>query len=66
MIGVDVQRIRRQLGLRSDEQPQLPEHDPRRDGLPRDGIRRFEQLLRQRARAPPDRAHRGAAARRAR
>jgi uncharacterized protein with von Willebrand factor type A (vWA) domain len=46
VIGVDVQRIRRQLGLRSDEQPQLPEEDPRRDGLPRDGIRRFEQLLR--------------------
>jgi len=46
VIGVDVQRIRRQLGLRSDEQPQLPEHDPRRDGLPREGIRRFEQLLR--------------------
>ena len=34
VIGVDVQRIRRQLGLRGE-------------GLPRDGIRRFEQLLRQ-------------------
>ncbi len=47
VIGVDVQRIRRQLGLRTDPQPQLPQDDPRHDGLPRDGIRRFEQLLRQ-------------------
>ena len=28
-------------------QPDLPPHDPRRDGLPRDEIRRFEQLLRE-------------------
>ncbi len=47
VIGVDVQRIRRQLGLRGEPQPELPQEDPRRDGLPRDGIRRFEQLLRQ-------------------
>jgi uncharacterized protein len=47
VIGVDVQRIRRQLGLRAEPQPELPEHDPRRDGLPRDAIRRFEALLRQ-------------------
>jgi uncharacterized protein len=46
VIGVDVQRIRRQLGLRTDAQPDLPELDPRRDGLPRDELRRFEQLLR--------------------
>jgi uncharacterized protein len=47
VIGVDVQRIRRQLGLRAEPQPDLPEDDPRRDGLPRDAIRRFEALLRQ-------------------
>ncbi len=46
VIGVDVQRIRRQLGLRSEPQPELPAADPRRDGLPRDALRRFEQLLR--------------------
>ncbi len=46
VIGVDVQRIRRQLGLRQDPQPDLPQDDPRHDGLPRENIRRFEQLLR--------------------
>src|SRR5918997_5005514 len=46
VIGVDVQRIRRALGLRSDPQPELPEDDPRRAGLPRDQLRRFEQMLR--------------------
>jgi uncharacterized protein len=46
VIGVDVQRIRRQLQLRSDPQPDLPEGDPRREGLPRDELRRFEQLVR--------------------
>jgi hypothetical protein len=46
VIGVDVQRIRRQLGLRSEPQPDLPPEDPRRDGLPREEIRRFEQILR--------------------
>jgi uncharacterized protein with von Willebrand factor type A (vWA) domain len=46
VIGVDVQRIRRQLELRADAQPDLPEDDPRRSGLPRDALRRFEQLLR--------------------
>ncbi len=46
VVGVDVQRIRRQLGLRSEPQPELPEEDPRREGLAREGIRRFEQLLR--------------------
>jgi hypothetical protein len=47
VIGVDVQRIRRSLALRTDPQPELPEEDPRRGGLPREEIRRFEQLLRQ-------------------
>ena len=47
VIGVDVQRIRRSLGLRAEAQPDLAEEDPRRDGLPRDAIRRFEALLRQ-------------------
>jgi uncharacterized protein with von Willebrand factor type A (vWA) domain len=47
VIGVDVQRIRRSLGLRAEPQPDLPPDDPRAEGLPRDAIRRFEALLRQ-------------------
>ncbi len=46
VIGVDVQRIRRALGLRTEPQPDLPEDDPRRPGLPREQLRRFEALLR--------------------
>src|SRR5207302_5807158 len=46
VIGVDVQRIRRALGLRSEPQPDLPADDPRRDGLPRDALRAFEAHLR--------------------
>ena len=46
VIGVDVQRIRRAMGLRAEPQPDLPEDDPRRPGLPRDELRRFEQMLR--------------------
>ena len=46
VIGVDVQRIRRALGLRAEPQPELPAEDPRRDGLPREALRRFEALLR--------------------
>jgi uncharacterized protein len=46
VVGVDVQRIRRQLGLRGEPQPDLPPEDPRRPGLPRDRLRRFEALLR--------------------
>ncbi len=46
VIGVDVQRIRRALGLRTEPQPDLPADDPRREGLPRDALRRFELLLR--------------------
>jgi hypothetical protein len=46
VIGVDVQRIRRALGLRAEPQPDLPPEDPRHDGLPRDAVRRFEALLR--------------------
>jgi uncharacterized protein with von Willebrand factor type A (vWA) domain len=46
VLGVDVQRIRRALGLRSEPQPQLPAGDPRREGLPREQLRRFEQHLR--------------------
>ncbi len=46
VIGVDVQRIRRALGLRAEPQPELPAEDPRREGLPRDALRRFEALLR--------------------
>jgi uncharacterized protein len=46
VIGVDVQRIRRTLGLRAEAQPEMPADDPRREGLPRDALRRFEALLR--------------------
>ncbi len=46
VIGVDVQRIRRALGLRAEPQPELPEDDPRREGLPRAALRRFEAMLR--------------------
>jgi uncharacterized protein with von Willebrand factor type A (vWA) domain len=46
VIGVDVQRIRRALGLRAEPQPELPASDPRHDGLPREALRRFEALLR--------------------
>src|SRR5947209_17460060 len=46
VIGVDVQRIRRALGLRAEPQPEMPPGDPRREGLPRDALRRFEALLR--------------------
>ncbi|HWC85971.1 MAG TPA: VWA domain-containing protein [Solirubrobacteraceae bacterium] len=46
VVGVDVQRIRRALGLRAEPQAELPPGDPRRDGLPREQIRRFESHLR--------------------
>ena len=46
VIGVDVQRIRRALGLRVEPRPELAEDDPRRAGLPREALRRFEALLR--------------------
>jgi uncharacterized protein with von Willebrand factor type A (vWA) domain len=46
VLGVDVQRIRRALGLRAEPQPELPPDDPRRKGLPREQLRRFEQHLR--------------------
>jgi hypothetical protein len=46
VVGVDVQRIRRSLGLRAEPQPDLPDGDPRRDGLPREQIRSFEAHLR--------------------
>jgi uncharacterized protein with von Willebrand factor type A (vWA) domain len=46
VLGVDVQRIRRALGLRAEPQPNLPDDDPRRDGTPRDQLRRFEAHLR--------------------
>lgn len=46
VIGVDVQRIRRAMGLRAEPQPDLPPDDPRRDGVPREQLRRFEAMLR--------------------
>ena len=46
VIGVDVQRIRRALGLKAEPQPDLPRDDPRAGGLPREEIRKFEAMLR--------------------
>ncbi len=46
VVGIDVQRIRRALGLRSDPQPEFDPDDPRHDGLSRDALRRFEAMLR--------------------
>jgi uncharacterized protein len=46
VIGVDVQRIRRALGLKAEPQPELPPEDPRAEGLPREAIRAFEAMLR--------------------
>jgi uncharacterized protein with von Willebrand factor type A (vWA) domain len=46
VLGVDVQRIRRALGLRTEPQPDLPDDDPRQKGVPREQLRRFEQHLR--------------------
>jgi uncharacterized protein with von Willebrand factor type A (vWA) domain len=46
VLGVDVQRIRRALGIRAEPQPELPADDPRREGVPREQLRRFEQHLR--------------------
>ena len=46
VVGVDVQRIRRALGLRTEPMRELPADDPRRDGVPREALRRFEALLR--------------------
>jgi uncharacterized protein len=49
VIGVDVQRIRRALGLRTEPQAELPVEGGRgvdHWGLPRDALRRFEALLR--------------------
>jgi uncharacterized protein with von Willebrand factor type A (vWA) domain len=46
VVGVDVQRIRRALGLRTEPRGDLPPEDPRSRGLSREQIRRFEQFLR--------------------
>ena len=46
VIGVDVQRIRRTLDLRAEARPDLPRGDPRRPGVPREGLRAFEAQLR--------------------
>ncbi len=43
VIGVDVQRIRRALGLRAEQQPE----DPTRPAVSREALRRFEALLRE-------------------
>ncbi len=46
VVGVDVQRIRRALGLKAEPQSDLPPDDPRAEGLPREAIRTFEAMLR--------------------
>ncbi len=46
VVGVDVQRIRRALGLRTEPRLDLPADDPRHGGVPRDRLRRFEAHLR--------------------
>src|ERR1039458_7744407 len=46
VIGVDVQRIRRALGLRAEPQPELPASDSQHGGVGREALRRFEALLR--------------------
>ena len=46
VVGVDVQRIRRALGLRSEPQPDLPPEDARAEGVPRDRLREFEREVR--------------------
>jgi uncharacterized protein len=46
VIGVDVQRIRRSLELKSQPRGARPDEQPNPDALPQDGIRRFEQQLR--------------------
>jgi hypothetical protein len=46
VLGVDVQRIRRALGLRVEPQPDLADDDPRRHGVPREQLRKFEAHLR--------------------
>ena len=58
VIGVDVQRIRRTLGLQAQARPRPRAEPP----LDREQLRQFERHLRARARARPDRAHREAAA----
>jgi uncharacterized protein len=46
VIGVDVQRIRRALGLRAEQQAD-PRTDPSHPALSREALRRFEALLRE-------------------
>src|SRR5437763_343401 len=44
--AVDVPPTGRARGFRADPQHELPADDPRREGLPREALRRFEALLR--------------------
>src|SRR6478736_314211 len=53
VIGVDVQRIRRALGLRAEPQPELPADDPRREGLPHDARLAADRRRSGRAQVPP-------------
>ena len=69
VIGVDVQRIRRALGLRAEPQPELPAGGPPSRRAAARGAAPLRGAAAPRARARADRAHRqpaaGAAARRA-
>ena len=66
VIGVDVQRIRRALGLRAEAQPDLPQDDPRREGLTARRAAPLRGPPAPRARARADRAHASACRRRGR
>jgi uncharacterized protein with von Willebrand factor type A (vWA) domain len=46
VVGVDVQRIPRALGLRSEPQSRLGDAGAERDGLPREALAQFEAMLR--------------------
>ena len=62
VIGVDVQRIRRALGLRAEPQPELPARRPAPRRRAARGAAPLRGAAAPRARARPDRAHRDAAA----
>ena len=66
VIGVDVQRIRRPLGLRAEAQPDLPRTTRAATASPRDGAPPLRGAAAPRARARADRAHRAACRRRGR
>ena len=58
VLGVDVQRIRRALGLRTEPQPDLPDRRPPPRRPPPRSAPQVRAAPQTRARAQPDRAHR--------